>query len=142
MAYCTNIELTLLTGTTLSTDTQDAIIEQADRKINARLRTEGLVPPTEDDDLKAASLDLSHVAVLMHPDNPSGASSVKLGDVTVARAWAATLTSLEKSAWQSVGAYISANVAVCPIPDISIVGRRGQRIGEHEEMLEATEDEY
>ena len=37
MAYCTNADLTLLTGTTIATATQDAIIAQSDRDMNDKV---------------------------------------------------------------------------------------------------------
>lgn len=38
--------------------------------------------------------------------------------------------------------YIAANLSTSPFPGISVVGRKGQRIGEYEEMDEGEEDEY
>ena len=141
MAYCTNAKLTSLTGTSLSTAVQDDIIDQSDRKINAKLRTEGLTPPDADDDLKAASLDLSYVAVLTHPDNDDGATRVKLGDIDIAREWKETLADHTKSAWASMDAYIARLKGYeCPLPGIAIVGRTGVRVGEYEEM--PNEDDY
>ena len=123
MAYCTNEKLTSLTGTSLSTAVQDAIIDQSDRKINAKLRTEGLTPPDADDDLKAASLDLSYVAVLTHPTNPDSVTHVQLETIDVTRAWEARLADHTKSAWASVDAYVARLKGYeCPLPTIAIVG--------------------
>ena len=58
MAYCTHTELTLLSGTSLSTAIQDAIIAQSDREIKARIQKAGLTPPASDDYLKTAAMKL------------------------------------------------------------------------------------
>jgi hypothetical protein len=38
--------------------------------------------------------------------------------------------------------YVAANITESQIPAIMVVGRRGRRVGEYEEMTEAEEDEY
>lgn len=143
MAYCTNAELTLLTGTTLSTSIQDAIIDQADREIKAYLKADGLTPPAADDDLKAASLDLSKIGIITH-NRMTGTQtkSVKVGDITIQDDPDAAIASLSAKAWRIVDAYIAVNTSSSPIPGMAIVGRAGVRVGEHEEMTEAQEDVY
>jgi len=77
MAYCTNSELTLITGTTLSTSIQNAIIDQSDREIKTRIRTEGLTPPiSDDDDLKTASLELSKAGIITYHDQDTHRQSM------------------------------------------------------------------
>lgn len=143
MAYCTNPELTLLTGTTLSTSIQDIIIDQSDRKIKGQLRREGLTPPASDDDLKAASLDLSHARIVRwNQTNGIQTKSVKVGDITIQDDPEAAIILLIDSAWESVDAYVATQLSASPLPTLAVVGRSGQRIGEHEEMTEAEEDVY
>lgn len=143
MAYCTNAELTLLTGTTLSTAIQDAIIDQSDREIDARLQAEGLTPPVSDDSLKAASLNLSKVGIITH-NRMTGTQtkSVKVGDITIQDDHDTQIEELTAKAWASVDAYIAINTTASPVPSMAIVGRRGRRIGEYEEMTEEQEDDY
>ena len=143
MAYCTNAELTLLTGTTLSTAIQDAIIAQADRDIGARISAAGLTPPTSDDMLKFASLDLSKVGIITH-NRMTGTQtkSVKVGDITIQDDLDVAIKSLLESAWRTVDAYIAINISASPLPGIAIVGRRGARIGVYEEMTDTQEDDY
>jgi len=143
MAYCTNAELTLLTGTTLSIAIQDAIIAQADREINSRLRAEGLTPPASDDDLKAASLNMSKVGIITY-NRMTGAQtkSVKIGDITIQDDLDTAIEALTESAWDSVDAYIATQGSASPIPGITIVGRKGVRVGKYTTMTTEQEDEY
>jgi hypothetical protein len=114
MAYCTNAELTLLTGTSLSTAVQDEIIDHVDREINGRLSLMGISAPTSNDTLKAASLNFSIIAVWTHPDSEV-ASAVKLGDISIKKAdISAEVSKLAKRAWQSVDDYIMQNGADDP----------------------------
>lgn len=41
-----------------------------------------------------------------------------------------------------IATYIAVNKTTSPIPGMAVVGRRGRRIGEYEEMTEEQEDEY
>lgn len=110
MAYCTNAELTLLTGTSLSTTIQDAIIAQADREIDARIVRAGLTAPASDDTLKAASLNISKAGIITH-DRMSGAktSSIKVGEISMSDNLDAAITELYDNAWESVDSYIKTN---------------------------------
>ena len=143
MAYCTNAELTLLTGTTLATSIQAAIIAHADRDIDARISAAGLTPPTSDDMLKFASLDLSKVGIITH-NRMTGAQtkSVKVGDITIQDDIDVAIASLQAQAWRAVDAYIAINTSASPIPGMAIVGRRGQRTGSPEDMTDEQEDDY
>lgn len=143
MAYCTNAELTLLTGTTLSTDIQDAIIAQADREIDAKLYAARLTPPASNDLLKFASLDLSKVGIITH-DRMTGTqtTSVRVGDITIQDELDKAIAALRERAWAGVDSYIAINGTAPSVMGIAIVGRRGRRIGEYEEMTKAQEDDY
>ncbi len=115
MAYCTNGELTLLTGTSLSTAVQDGIIDQADREINGRLSLMGISAPAANDTLKAASLNLSIIAVWTHPDTSDVTTGVKLGDISITKAdIGAEVSKLAQRAWQNVNDYIMQNGADDP----------------------------
>jgi len=110
MSYCTTAELVSLTGSSLATAVLEEIIAQSDREIGGRLIMQGLSVPASDDTLKSASLNLSKVAVLAHPDSGQTSSSVKLGDITVASADIGVVRAdLITQAWQSVGDYIKQN---------------------------------
>lgn len=107
MSHCTRTELANLTGSSLNDAVLQEIIDQADRQINGRLLRMGVSVPTSDDTLKAASLNLSKIGVLTHPDSDQVSSSVKLGDITIKRAELETvMDDLSKQAWQSVDNYI------------------------------------
>lgn len=117
MAYCTNAELTLLTGTTLSTAIQDGIIAQADREIDARLQASGVTPPTSDDSLKAASLNLGKAGIMTHNRmTRTQTKSTKIGDITIQDDLDAAIKALTEKAWLSVDAYIASQIARVPLP--------------------------
>jgi len=107
MSYCSTGELKNLTGSLLSDTILQEIIDQSDRYINGRLLMMNIGVPTSDDTLKAASLNISIVAVLSHPDSDQVASSVKLGDITIKRAdLVDVMTDMSTQAWQNVHDYI------------------------------------
>lgn len=117
MAYCTNAELTALTGTTISTTTQDAIIAQADREISARIKAAGITPPGASEDLKAASLNLSQAGLITYNRNDTELTrrtqtkSVKFGDVTISDDPDKAIETLTAKAWLSVDAYVAVQKA-------------------------------
>ncbi len=133
MAYCTFAELELIvSGTTIPSAMLTAIIAQSDREIDTRLRAEGVTPPSSDDILKAASMNLSKVATFT-PEEIAAMS---------ARSKATTVDALTERAWAGVDAYIKINRTDLPLPISITVGRPGARVGEFEEMTTAEEDDY
>lgn len=75
----------------------------------------GISAPTSNDTLKAASLNLSIIAVWTHPDAGDAASAIKLGDITIERReLSAFISDLAKRAWQNVNDYIMQNGADDP----------------------------
>lgn len=143
MAYSTHAELTALTGTSLLAASQDAIIAQADREINAKLYAAGLTPPSSDDILKAASLNLAHVGVItqnrMINEEARHPTEVRL---RVDDGQNKQIEELIAKAWSDVAAYITYTASSSPLPTIAVVGRAGQRIGEHSDMSTTEEDAY
>lgn len=135
MAYSNHVELTALTGTTLSIDVQTAIIAQADREIDAKLYMAGLTPPGSDDMLKAASLNLSKVGIITH-NRMIGAqtNSTQVGDIAIGDNLDMQIKELTAKAWASVVAYVVANSTTTQIPGMAVVGRLGRRVGTYEEM--------
>jgi len=108
--YCSGDELTNLTGTSLSTTIKNAIIDQADREIKARLTLADISAPASDDTLKAASLNLSKAGIITY-DRISGAktSSIKVGDISMSDDLDVVITELTDKAWQSVDSYIKSH---------------------------------
>lgn len=129
MAYCTADELTQLIA-----EIYDDVIAQSDREINAYLRAAGLTPPTSDEMLKAASMNLSRATILSQLSRDSSGAKVE----AVVR----QMNTYIDRAWASVDAYIAANRTDPALPIGIIVGREGARIGEFEEMTTAQEDVY
>lgn len=105
--YCTTEELIWATGSELSQLVLEGIIDQADRQIKGRLMRMDVGAPDADDTLKSASLSLSTIGVIHHPDSDQMASSVKLGDITIKRADVdATIVDMTKLAFALVDNYI------------------------------------
>lgn len=117
MTYCTNAQLTLLTGTTIAAATQDGIIAQADREIKARIKAAGITPPSADEAMTAASLNLARAGLINYNRTDteltrrSQTKSVKFGDVTIADDPDKTIAAFTEKAWLSVDAYISTQLA-------------------------------
>ena len=144
MAYTTSTELIALTGTTLSASTLDAIIVDADRRIRSKITTAGLTPPATNDTLRSASIDLSKAGIV-HYNVLTGAQTkrVTVGDITIEDDPYKAIKGLTESAWALVAGYIDTiDIDKLPIPGMVIVGQRGRRIGEYEEMTEDQEDDY
>ena len=122
MAYCTNADLTLITGTTIATATQDSIIAQADREIKARIKAADLTPPASDDDLKAASLNLSQAGLITFNRNNTELTRrtqtkrVKFGDVTIEDDPDKTIKAFRDAAWECVDAYIATMKSAGSVP--------------------------
>ena len=108
--YCSADELTNLTGTSLSTTIKNAIIDQSDREIRARILIAGLSAPASDETLKAASLNISKAGIITY-DRMSGAktSSIKVGDISMSDNLDAIVAELYGKAWTSVDSYIRTN---------------------------------
>lgn len=112
MAYCTKTELSALIETTLATTTLNSIIDQADRRINARLKKAGITAPTPDEMLKAASLDLSQAGIITYNrlkenlTDRNMTKSVKFGETTIQDDPDKAIAQLTAQAWESVDAYI------------------------------------
>lgn len=126
MAYCTHTDLTLLTGTTIATATQEGIIAQSDREIKARIKAADLTPPAADDDLKAASLNLSQAGLITYNRNTTAltsrtqAKSVKFGDVTITDDPDKTIKAFRDAAWECVDAYITSETAADTAADLPL----------------------
>lgn len=106
--YCTTEELARLTSSELSVLVLEEIIDHTDRQIRGKLTVMGVSAPSEpDDSLKAASLSLSMIGVMRHPDSDQIATSIKLGDITVKKADVeTTIVDMNKLAWANVDNYI------------------------------------
>ena len=108
--YCSTDELTNLTGTSLSITVQNAIIDQADREIKARLALANISAPASNDTLKAASLNLSIAGIYtrLRADG-SKSSSLKVGDISMGDDIDAVIAELKTRADDSITAYIKSN---------------------------------
>jgi len=111
MSYCTTAELVNLTGSGLSSTILQAIIDDADREINAYLAPHGL--GGSGDVCKTASLKLSR-AGLMQYHRLSGIQpkSVSIGDTTSQDDPDVAIAALRKEAFQVLDLWISTQLSV------------------------------
>ena len=76
MAYCTSTDIINVTGTTLDSTTLGAIIDEADREINAYLVSRGTTGAAGDS-CKTASIKLTNaLMILRNPLGSEGSASV------------------------------------------------------------------
>ena len=111
MSYCTTTDLVNLTGSSLSSTILQAIIDDADREINAYLAPHGL--SGSGDACKTASLKLSR-AGLMQYHRLSGIQpkSVSIGDTTSQDDPDVAIAALRKEAFQVLDLWISTQLSV------------------------------
>jgi hypothetical protein len=107
MSYCTPAELVLATGSTYSTDVLQALIDRADRQINARLlaaRVSG-----SGNAVKEASLSLSISMLLtrMRMDGSKISTTSIDGTMNLTENVDAAIAGYEKRAWQLLDNYIA-----------------------------------
>lgn len=106
--YCTNAKLTQMTGTTLSSTIQDAMILEADYEINGWLYEAGITPPGSDTTLEAASLKLSTALVMTrHRMDGTQPGSLSIGEFSMSDNIDAAITSLREGAKSLVDSYIA-----------------------------------
>ena len=105
MSNCTPAELISATGSKYDNATLQALIDRADRQINARLLANRI--PGSGDSLKEASLDLSNSMLLtrMRMDGTKP-GSLNFGGVIMSDNIDQAIKDLETRAWQLVTDYI------------------------------------
>ena len=111
MSYCTTTDLVNLTGSSLSSTILQAIIDDADREINAYLAPHGLAG-SANDACKTASLKLSR-AGLMQYHRLSGIQpkSVSIGDTTSQDDPDVAIAALRKEAFQILDLWVSTQLS-------------------------------
>ena len=105
MSNCTTAELVSATGSTYDTPTLQALIDRADRQINAKLVANRM--SGSGDAIKEASLDLSISMLLtrMRMDGTKPAS-LNLGSTSMSDNIDEAIKQLEARAWQLVNEFI------------------------------------
>ena len=109
MSYCTTAELVNVTGSTRSATILQAIIDEADRKINSYLSSYSL-SGTSGDVLKSASLTLSKAGLLEY-GLQVGDFQASNGDFSSSLNVTAAVESLRKEAFETLDQYITANAS-------------------------------
>lgn len=108
MSYCTYADIVAHTGTELQQAVVEALIADADRRINARLRAGGIVPMSTADELTAASIALTTAAVITRQRiDGSSPSSVSVGGASMSDNKDALVAQLTREAEELLTSYIS-----------------------------------
>ena len=144
MSYCTNQDVTDLTGTSLSTTIIDRIIEGADRKVNRYLRLNDIAvdPSPVPDDIKDASIFFSAAAVLnRHMVDGTLPAQYKAEGLSEKYDVTAVIKRYETDAQQALSMYVDYNASDSYHSIVRVVGRDGDRVGDYETMTTTEEDE-
>lgn len=108
MSYCTYADIVAHTGTELQQAVVEALIADADRRINVRLRAGGIVPMGTADELTAASIALTTAAVITRQRiDGSSPSSVSVGGASMSDDKDALVAQLTREAEELLTSYIS-----------------------------------
>ncbi len=109
MAYCTADDVILASGTTLVTETVDALIEKADRRIDATLADASLTGAAGDLDLETASVHYTIAAIIDRGRlTNERTNSLNLGgDLTIGNNTQNEIDYHEGLAREAVGRYVS-----------------------------------
>lgn len=107
MTYCTTTDLINVTGSARSATVLQAIIDEADRKINAYLRANSITG-VAGDDLKSASLTMSKAGLLEY-GLQVGDFQASNGDFSSSLNVPAAVDALRKEAFALLDSYIVAS---------------------------------
>ncbi len=107
MSYCSTAELVSATGSVYDTTTLQALIDRADRQINARLLAARV--SASGDAVKEASLCLSTSMLLtrMRMDGTKTASTSLDGTISLGDNIDQAIAAYEKQAWKLIDSYIA-----------------------------------
>lgn len=107
-AYCTYADIVAHTGTELPQATVEALIVDADRRINARLRANGIAPLGTADELVSASIALTKAGLITRLRiDGTGPSSQSVGGASTNDNKDNIVAQLKQEAELSVSAYIA-----------------------------------
>lgn len=118
--YCTTDDVILITETATAVDVIAALIEVADREIDAHIRAAGLVPPTDTtpDLLRDASANLT-AALIINRGRVGLSRPVSLGgDISFSTSPDTEIARHETRAYQYLAAWISAERESQGIPAV------------------------
>ena len=128
-----------------NTDTNliDRMLVKARARLTKRLAREGLTPPATDTDLDTAVEAIAAKLVGVGPGAVNPRTNYAVDGFSRKDGNKSQLEEWQDIVDESITDYIaSVNAAVSPIPSMAVVGRRGVRVGEYEEMSTADEDLY
>ena len=128
-----------------NTDTNliDRMLVKARARLTKRLAKEGLSAPATDTDLDTAVEAIAAKLIGVGPGAVNPRTNYAVDGFSRKDGNKSQLEEWQDIVDESVADYIaSVNAAVSPIPSMAVVGRRGVRVGEYEEMSTADEDLY
>lgn len=144
MAYCTNEDVTDLTGTSVSTTIIDRLIIKADRKINVKLMAAGLgaITGTPPDEIIEASSHFAAALVLTRTlVDGTTPQSLKIENTGVSAPIDKMIAGHNAEGMSALTGYINENATLGDFKVFAVVGRNGERVGSYEQMTEAEENE-
>lgn len=109
MSYCTYADIVAHTGTELAQSIVEALIADADRRINARLRAGGITPIGTDERLVSASISFTSAAIVTRGRlDGTAPSSQSVGGASVSDNKDSLAAQLKAEGEQAVSDYIAA----------------------------------
>lgn len=109
MSYCTYADIVAHTGTELAQPIVEALIADADRRINARLRASGIVPLGTDERLVSASISFTTAAIVTRGRlDGTAPSSQSVGGASASDNKDSLAAQLKAEGEQAVSDYIAA----------------------------------
>ena len=127
-----------------STDTGliDRMLVKARARLTKRLEKEGITVPSSDIDLDTAVEAIAAKLIAIGPGAVNPRTGFAVDGFSRKDGTKSQLIEFEDIADESIADYVATQSSVSSIPCMAIVGRRGVRVGEYEEMTEEQEDVY
>ena len=144
MAYCTNEDVTDLTGTSVDSAIITRMITRAERKINIRLKAAGLsaVAGTAPDEIIEACSNFAAAMILRRTVvDGTTPTSIDVENTTVKMPIDKIIAQHEEQGSQILEEYIADTATMGSYKVFAVVGRAGERVGEYDAMSGAEEDE-
>ncbi|MEA3324406.1 MAG: hypothetical protein U9Q37_04620 [Euryarchaeota archaeon] len=127
-----------------STDTDliDRMLVKGRARLDKMLAKEGLTAPASDVDLDTAVEAIAAKLVGIGPGAVDPRTMFTVDGFSRKDGSKSQLDEWQDIADECIANYITTKLSSSPIPSMAIVGRRGRRIGEYDEMTTAEEDIY
>ncbi len=133
--------------TDLCKNTDSALIDRmlikARARLTKRLAKDGIATPASDTDLDTAVEAIAAKLIGVGPGAVNPRTGFEVDGFSRKDGSKSQLDEWQDIADESIADYVvTITVATSSIPSMAVVGRRGVRVGEYNEMTEEQEDEY